>query len=111
VHAAARAQHGANVDTECLALAVAADKQALRERFDRFISVLTPAYRKLFLGRPTFDFENKRLIGTGGYWLQWHTRNNPDAPESYENQQTSIGRVSLEHAINGGCIEVEDGQN
>ena len=42
-----------------------------------------------------FDFDGKRIIGDG-FALQWKTRRQPNQPESYENQQTSRGVVTLE---------------
>ena len=42
-----------------------------------------------------FDFDRQRLIGDG-FALQWKTRKQPDQPESYSNQQTSRGVVTLE---------------
>lgn len=40
------------------------------------------------------DFEHKRLVSDcGGYVLQWQLRDNPAMPESYANQQTTVGVV------------------
>lgn len=41
-----------------------------------------------------FDFRAKQLVGDG-YILQWRVRRHPELPESYENQQTSVGTVVL----------------
>ena len=40
-----------------------------------------------------FDFEGKRLTLKDGLILQWQIRRYPNAPESYFNQQTNIGKV------------------
>lgn len=39
-----------------------------------------------------YDFADKRLIGCK-FYLQWLVREFPDRPESYDNQQTSVGCV------------------
>ncbi len=42
------------------------------------------------------DFSNKRIVSDDGrYALQWKLRHNPDEPESYDNQQTSVGCVEV----------------
>jgi hypothetical protein len=46
--------------------------------------------------KPTFDFDNKRLVSDDGtIALQWQIRSWPDAPESYQNQQTNSGVVNI----------------
>jgi hypothetical protein len=64
----------------------------LRKRLEEARAVLTN--RKQF-GKSNFDFANKRLVGENGLHLQWQTRQYPDQPESYENQQTNRGFVIL----------------
>lgn len=46
-----------------------------------------------------FDHEKRRLVClVPPYnWLQWKCRPKPDEPESYENQQTSVGTVVVEY--------------
>jgi hypothetical protein len=45
----------------------------------------------------TFNFHTKRLIPKNRkFVLQWKVRKHPERPESYENQQTSVGIVVLE---------------
>lgn len=61
------------------------------------LNLLRPEYRKHFPRKGTvFNFEQKRLISPYGvYHLVWLTRPYPNLPESPENQQTSVGCVSL----------------
>lgn len=72
---------------------VGQSKVKLKKRLMETKSVLSNEARKLFRNAK-FDFENKRLIGDG-YFLQWELRNEPDKPESYYNQQTSVGTVII----------------
>ncbi len=81
---------------EQLALELAVNNGALLRRLKDARSVLTPEF-KVFFRRPIFDYENRCLIGTDGYKLQWRTRLEPRLPESYENQQTNVGTVVLVH--------------
>ena len=76
------------------ALKLANDPQQLRLRFRQARSVMLRAVKSHF-SQGHIDFENKRFVGTDGYVMQWQTRPNPDEPESYENQQTSIGIVRV----------------
>lgn len=46
------------------------DKTALEKRLRSGKSVLYSCYRAYFL-RGKLDYENKRLIGSGGFYLQW----------------------------------------
>lgn len=66
----------------------------LRKRIAECVSVLRDDLRRLFRGAK-FDFEKKRLTATSGHFVQWKLRPNPDAPESYENQQTNRGTCSF----------------
>ena len=76
--------------SEQKALALAADRAALRRRLQEARSVLT--CRKEF-GKGRFDFAGRRLVGANGLVLQWLTRPQPGRPESYHNQQTTRGCV------------------
>lgn len=78
------------------ALAVGNDKKALCKRLNDTKSVLADSFVPFFRSSK-FDFKNKRLIGTNGYYLQWKLRPMPDKPISYNNWQTTRGTVSLEH--------------
>jgi hypothetical protein len=55
-------------------------------------SCLSAFYARRF-GKGRFDFPGRRLVGENGLMLQWRTRQNPDEPESHENQQTTRGCV------------------
>lgn len=81
---------------EELAIAVGNDRKELRKRLMEARSVLNGRYHKFFQHKHLrFDFEHKRLLGFDGWFLQWQIRLDPKSPESYENQQTSIGAVTL----------------
>lgn len=84
---------------EQLALELANDRKRLRARLNETVGVLRKDRYAKFFQRDCqrFDFEAKRLYGYGGFYLQWTLRLQPDQPESYENQQTSVGTVTLEH--------------
>ncbi len=75
-------------------LEVANSKTKLKKRLMEAKAVLNDEAKKKFK-TTTFDFQNKRLIGDG-YSLQWKLRHRPEEPESYENQQTSVGTVVIE---------------
>ena len=75
------------------AAAVGASRLRLRKRFMEAKSVMSRGLSRLFAGAK-LDFENKRFVGKG-YALQWSLRRWPDQPESYHNQQTNRGDVSL----------------
>lgn len=90
------------MDSEQAAVTLSNDRKQLRKRFAETVSVLRrDRYAKFFQREhQRFDFEAKRLYGHSGFYLQWKLRPDPDSPESYENQQTSIGTVTLERAAN-----------
>lgn len=69
-------------------------KKHLRRELTEARQCLSSQYRNLFKDF-TFDFDNRRMVGNG-VCLQWRIRLNPDQPESYLNQQTSRGVVTLE---------------
>jgi phage gpG-like protein len=63
------------------------------------IGVMYPRYAKFFQRKDQrFSFEERRLYGHSGFYLQWQTRPHPELTESYENQQTSVGTVVLERS-------------
>lgn len=78
-----------------LALNSVSDFDSLKLRLKHAKMTLHDKYQKLFsIQDKCIDFKNKRLISKcGKYSLQWQLRDNPDLPESYENQQTTIGIV------------------
>ena len=80
-------------EIEARALAVRTDRKALRKELNEARSCLRSDLRKQFAGA-RFDFENARLVTQDGTLsLQWLLRRRPNAPVSYENQQTSQGIV------------------
>lgn len=87
-------------DTEQLAIALSNDRKRLLERLREAKTCLNSRYDKFFQRKhQRFDFERKRLVGHSGFYLQWTTRLQPEQPESYENQQTSVGCVQLEREV------------
>lgn len=82
-------------DAEKEALDLASRPAALRKRLFAAKSVLAAPYRKFFR-TSHFDLSRRALVGTDGFVLQWHVRRYPVMPDSYENQQTSVGVVFLE---------------
>ena len=86
------------------ALALASNKKRLLARLRETVSVLRKdRYAKFFQGKDQrFAFDEKRLYGASGFYLQWQVRCYPDQPESYENQQTSVGTVVLEREAYSG---------
>lgn len=77
------------------ALQIGANRIRLKKRLLEARSVLANEFRQRFK-KYTFDFENKRLVSSDNKLaLQWQLRDRPNEPESYENQQTSVGSVLL----------------
>lgn len=81
---------------EQAAISLSQSKPRLLKRLKEAKSVLMLSYQRYF-SQWRFDFENKCLIGTDGYRLQWLLRSNPNMPESYNNQQTNKGIVTVTH--------------
>lgn len=83
--------HNSNEDSEQAARRLGANKELLKLRLMSAREVLTDYWQDQF-SNPVFDFYNKRLLSDNGlYAIQWQLREHPDRPESYSNQQTSIG--------------------
>ncbi|KKN01179.1 hypothetical protein LCGC14_1130200 [marine sediment metagenome] len=56
---------------------------------------MTLSARKDF-GKGMYQFNHRRLVSDDGTWaLVWQLRKQPNEPISYENQQTSIGTVTI----------------
>ena len=84
-----------NAYKEAQSLEIADNKSKLRKRLMEGRSVLRREYKALFKA-PVFDFRNQRLVSDDGTMaLQWMTRPHPNQEPSYNNQQTSVGTVSL----------------
>lgn len=81
---------------ERLALELAADSKRLRARILETVSLMTPRYARLFAPSVRhWAIKERRLYGASGFYLQWQLRSDPNAPESYENQQCSVEIVVL----------------
>lgn len=74
------------------ARALGGDRTDLFRRLLDARATMSSENRKL-LGDYRFDFEQKRLVGRNGCYLQWMLRPHPDRPVGYRNQQTSVGYV------------------
>lgn len=85
---------------EQLALELASNRKQLLKRLRWTVSVLRNRYQAEFSpqDKQVFDFDAKRLYGANGFYLQWQTRSDPEQPENYENQQTSVGCCILRRA-------------
>lgn len=82
---------------ERLANTVGNDPKLLEYRLRQAYHVLLKEYRT---GIEKFSFEEKRLYLKGNkYFLQWQVREYPALEDSYSNQQTSIGNVTLEEIL------------
>lgn len=77
---------------ELQALEIRRNRAGLKRRLRLARWCLQPELRKGF-GQGTFDFQAGTLTGDSGLTLCWKLRRNPEEPESYQNQQTTIGIV------------------
>jgi len=96
---------------ELEALKLGTDRKRLEKRLQAAWSILEMQSRRDF-GHGRFDFNGRRLLGDNGMVLQWQTRNKPDEPITYQNQQTVIGIVSYStktRAIIGNKIIIVTG--
>lgn len=85
-------------ENESKAFAIGNNPKLLQKRLNDAKVVLTTEARGLF-SHGKFDFNTKSLLSNDGkYKLQWALRLFPGRPESYENQQTSIGTVTFRAA-------------
>lgn len=81
--------------TEAMAIAFSEDKAELKKELLATKKCLNDKYKKAF-GKGKFEFDKKRLVSDDGKLaLQWQVRSHPNSPHSYENQQTSIGKIVL----------------
>lgn len=79
---------------EELALDLASSPKRLRARLNEARALLPTKQRRTF-GKGTFDPVARTLTGDNGVILQWKLRQHADSPESYQNQQTSRGLVTV----------------
>lgn len=86
------------MESETLAIALSNDSDKLLARLRETVRVLNDRYVTQFRRKDQrYSFAEKRLYGINGFYLQWRLRDRPDEPETYENQQTSVGSVYLEN--------------
>ena len=77
------------------AIAVGSSKTKLRKELNEARSMLKSQYNKSF-GKGVFDFDKKTLTSDDGRLkLVWSVRSNPLRPDSYNNQQTSVGSIRI----------------
>lgn len=82
-------------ESAAMAAAVGAHRKALGEGLRKAVSDIScPLMRALFRRGAHYDFATKRLYASDPeIYLQWQMRWDDDAPASYENQQTNVGKV------------------
>lgn len=75
---------------------VGSDRKLLLRELRESRALLIKELRVLF-NQYQYQFAERRLVSKTDprITLQWQTRLNPSAPESYENQQTNRGIVKL----------------
>jgi len=81
--------------TELEALKLTTDRKRLERRLRGARSNLILFDRRRNFGHGRFDFDKRTLTGDNGIVLQWQTRNKPDEPITYQNQQTQDGTVII----------------
>ena len=80
-------------ENEKQALALASDYVSLRKRLASARVCLRAEYRKT-MRNTKYQFRKRRMLSQcGKYELVWQTRNQPNMPACYENQQTTQGHV------------------
>ena len=90
------------VDIILKAIASFNTKTKLRKRINEYISCLDNKEDKENFRKGELQFDKRRLISKDSkFVLQWKIRENPNLPVSYENQQTSIGKIQFEYNIEG----------
>lgn len=86
---------GQDLTAEDKARHIGETPELLKELLRDTVTMYTKPYRELFKGAK-FDFSRKCLWANDGqHAVVWDLRAYPDKPQSYRNQQTSLGRVSL----------------
>ena len=92
------------LSNEKKAMAVGNDKDLLLKRLNGAKSIFIGYIKKQF-ENAKFDFENKKLVGDNGYYLQWKLRKNPNIPtHRRNNDQSSVGFVELLRIDSDGDI-------
>lgn len=81
---------------EQLARMIGDDPKLCEERLRDAATFYIPEYRNLFKKGAIFVANEKRLYASDGiHLLEYRLRDDPNAPESLENQQASMGMVVL----------------
>ena len=81
---------------EQLAQMISDDSKLCEERLRDAATFYIPEYRNLFRNGAIFVAAEKRLYASDGqHLLEYRLRDDPHAPESLDNQQTSMGIVVL----------------
>jgi hypothetical protein len=81
---------------EQLARMIGNDPKLCEERLRDAATFYVPKYRNLFRKGAIFVASEKRLYASDGqHLLEYRLRDDPNAPESLDNQQTSMGIVVL----------------
>lgn len=83
----------ASKGNEARAQVVGDNKGLLKSCLMEARGCLIQQYRSMPVTR--YDFNEKRLYLGSSFYLQWQLRDDPNKPESYENQQTNSGAVIL----------------
>lgn len=87
---------GIDLTTEQLARYIGDDPKLCEERLRDAATFYVPEYRRLFAKGAIFVANEKRLYASDGlHLLEYRLRDAPNAPESLDNQQTSMGIVVL----------------
>jgi hypothetical protein len=87
---------GINLSREQLARQIGDDPKLCEERLRDAATFYVPEYRKLFAKGAIFVANERRLYASDGmHLLEYRLRDDPNAPESLDNQQTSMGIVVL----------------
>jgi hypothetical protein len=80
---------------EYTARAIGDDAAMCEERLRDGASMLKPQYRKALKGALFVHRERRLYSRDVAYVLEYRLRDDPDRPESLENQQTSMGMIVL----------------
>jgi len=86
-------------ENERLAEELAADPTRLESRLLDAKSYILDRFKKFFRN-PSYDFQNKRLVGEDGMVLQWRIRRDENSPASQTNTQSPRGYVAVEKISN-----------
>lgn len=80
---------------ESIAQAIGNDPKLCEERLRDALTFYMPTWQQRFKGAAFVPSLRQLQTPDGCYVLEYRVRRNPDMPESYKNQQTSMGVVLL----------------